>query len=114
MAISIRRIRCTDAKGTEQLAALRATLSAQGEVVSARGRELTKKVFGELLPPARVVERICADVRTKGLAAVLHYTEQLDHARLTAKTIRVSADELAEAHKAADETFLETIRRVRQ
>jgi histidinol dehydrogenase len=112
--INLRRIRCADADAPERLAALRTQLSSQGEVVSSRGRQLTEKVFGEALPPARVVERVCTDVRQRGLAAVLHYTEQFDRVRLDAGSLRVSARELAEAHAAADRAFLETVRRVRQ
>jgi histidinol dehydrogenase len=111
--LNIRQIRCAEGKGVAQLAALRRQLNAQGNVVSPRGRELTVKVFGEALPPTRVVERICADVRAKGLAAVLHYTEQLDGVHLTEKTLRVGIGELAEAHARADPAFLDTVRRVR-
>ncbi|HXG10071.1 MAG TPA: histidinol dehydrogenase [Gemmataceae bacterium] len=110
---SIRRIDCAEAGAAEQLDRLRAQLSLQGNVVSARGRQLTEKVFGEALPPARVVERICTDVRSRGLPAVLHYTEQLDGVRLTADTLRVTAAELHQAHAAAEPDFLETVRRVR-
>src|SRR5207253_4403884 len=99
--VNLRRINCAAADAVEQIAALRARLSPQGDVVSARGRKLTEAVFGEALPPSRVVERVCADVRNRGLPALLHYTEQFDRARLTAKTLRVSAQELAEAHAAA-------------
>jgi histidinol dehydrogenase len=113
-SINLRRIRCTDADAVGQIAQLRARLSPQGDVVAPRGREMTQKVFGEALPPTRVVERICGDVRQKGLAALLHYTEQFDRVRLTAETLRVSARELAEAHAAAEPAFLETVRRVRQ
>jgi histidinol dehydrogenase len=60
-----------------------------------------------------VVERICADVRAKGLAGLLHYTEQFDGARLTDKTLRVGAGDLAEAHASADPAFLQAVRRVR-
>src|SRR5262245_50354679 len=109
--LKIRRIRTADANAARQLAELRAQLSAQGNVVSARGRELTLKVFGEALPPTRVVERVCADVRERGLEALLHYTEQFDRVRLTARTLRVSSDELTKAH--ADVALLETVRRVR-
>jgi histidinol dehydrogenase len=112
--VNLRRIDCADATAVEQLAALRSQLSLQGDVVSPRGRELTVAVFGEALPPVRVVERICADVRSRGLAAVLHYTEQLDRARLTAETVRVTEQEFTEAAAAADPAFLETVRRVRQ
>ncbi len=111
--LKIRHIRCAESDSAAQLDALRRQLTAQGNVVSRRGSELTEKVFGEPLPPARVVERICAEVRSKGLQAVLHYTEQFDRAKLTAATLRVPAAELADAHKAADRSFLETVRRVR-
>src|SRR5262249_59849565 len=70
----------------EQLTQLRHQLSSHAEVVSPRGRELTEKVFGEALPPVRVVERICSDVAARGLPAVLYYTEQFDKVRLTADT----------------------------
>src|SRR3954463_7024229 len=95
--LTLRRIACGTDDAAGQLAGLRAQLGAQGNVVSARGRELTVKVFGEPLPPARVVERVCADVRARGLEALLHYTEQLDRVRLTPETLRVGAGELAKA-----------------
>src|SRR5262245_12808935 len=112
--LNLRRIRCSDPKAAGQLAALRAQLASQGDVVSPRGRQLTEAVFGEPLPPARVVDRICADVRARGLPAVLHYTEQLDKVRLDKDSLRVGAQELARAHAAAGPAFLETLRRVRQ
>lgn len=112
--LNLRRIDCADSQATDQLTELRRRISSLGEVVSPRSRELTEKVFGEPLPPVRVVERICADVRERQLAAVLHYTEQFDKVRLTVETLRVSQGELAEAHAAADVAFLKTVRRVRQ
>ncbi len=112
--LKIRRIDCGHPRAFEQLSVLRAQLTSQAEVVSPRGRELTEKVFGEALPPVRVVERICADVRARGLSAVLHYTEQFDKVRLNADNLRVGEEELSQAHAAAESSFLEIIRRVRQ
>jgi histidinol dehydrogenase len=112
--LKIRRIDCGGPGAAAQFAALRAQLGAQGNVVSARGRELTEKVFGEALPPARVVERVCEDVRARGRDALFHYTEQFDRTRLTAETLRLSAAELAAAHAAADPGLMETVRRVFQ
>src|SRR5947209_17568529 len=112
-SLKLRRIDFASDDAAAQLASLRVQLGAQGNVVSARGRALTQKVFGEPLPPIRVVERICADVRSKGLPALLHYTDQLDKVRLTAETLRVSENELAMAHASADRAFLDTVRRVR-
>jgi histidinol dehydrogenase len=113
-SLKIRRIHCDREGATEQLAALRTQLSAQGNVVSARGRALTEKVFGEPLPPARVVERVCEDVRARGLEALLHYTEQFDGIRLAPETLRLTRAEMALAHASASPAFLETVRRVRQ
>src|SRR5215475_12414534 len=100
--IKLRRIDCNDPKSAKQLADLRRQISHQGEVVSAKSRELTRKVFGEALPPAKAVERICNDVQREGLSAVLHYTEQFDKVKLRPADLRVPAAELQRAHAAAD------------
>jgi len=94
--------------------ALRAKLSPVGNVVSEAGRKRTVEVFGAALTPQQVVERICGDVKARGLAAVLEYSKKLDRADLTAATVRVSASELAAAHAAADPQFLATVRRIRE
>jgi histidinol dehydrogenase len=95
------------------LASLRAKLSPAGNVVSEAGRRRTIEVFGEPLTPRQVVERICGDVKSRGLAAVLEYSQKLDKAELTRETVRVAEAELAAAHAAADPQFLATIRRIR-
>jgi histidinol dehydrogenase len=111
--LAMRRIRCDSTEALQQLADLRRRLSLQADVVPERGRRLTEAVFGEALSPLQVVERVCGDVRKRGLPALLHYTEQFDRARLTAETVRVGPEELAAAHAAADPAFLEAVRRVR-
>jgi histidinol dehydrogenase len=95
------------------LDALRHKLSPAGNVVSEAGRRRTIEVFGEPLTPQQVVERICGEVKSRGLAAVLEYSRKLDKAELTAQTVRVSEAELAAAHAAADPEFLATMRRIR-
>ena len=95
------------------LGGLRAKLSPRGDIVSEAGRQRTITVFGEPLSPQQVVERITQEVRDEGLAALLRYTEKLDGATLAADTIRVSSEEIAKAHAAADPAFLATIRRIR-
>jgi histidinol dehydrogenase len=112
--MKLRRIDFNDPKSAKQFADLRRQISHQGDVVSPKSRELTRKVFGEALPPIRAVERICADVQAKGLSAVLNYTEQFDKIKLKPSEIRVSAAELQAAHAAADPDFLDTIRNIRQ
>ena len=95
------------------LAELRRKLSPQGNMVSEAGRRRTIAVFGEPLSPQEVVERIVGEVRARGLAALLEYTQKLDQAELSPATIRVSPAELAAAHSQADPQFLATIRQVR-
>ena len=111
--LKVRRIDCTAPNAARQLAALRDQFTSQADVVSPQGRKLTQAVFGEPLPPSRVAERVCADVKERGLPAVLQYTEQFDKVKLTPKTLRVSPEELAEAYAAADPEFLDTARRIR-
>jgi histidinol dehydrogenase len=111
--VNLRRIVCADAHAAQELADLRRQMSSVGNLVSPRGRQLTEAVFGEALSPVQAVERICCDVRTRGLDAVLHYTEQFDKARVDRTTLRVRPEELRQAHARAHPEFLETLRRVR-
>ena len=110
---TMRRISHAAADAADQVQQLCRQLSEQAEVVSPRSKALTEQLFGKALTPAQVVDRICSDVRQHGLPAVLRYTEQLDRVRLTRETLRVSAEELSAAHKAAKPAYLQTIRRVR-
>ena len=112
--LNIRRIDTRRDDIGKAMAELREKLSPRGNVVSEAGQRKTIEVFGEPLTPAEVVERICRDVRQKGLAAVLDYSARIDNAPLTAATIRVPQSELDRAHAQADPQFLETVRRVRE
>ncbi len=112
-SLKMQRIFCGSDQASRQLAALRTLLGTQGNVVSARGRALTEKVFGEALPPLRVVERVCEDVRKRGREALFHYTEQFDQVSLDADTLRVTASEMALAHATAAPAFLDAVRRIR-
>jgi histidinol dehydrogenase len=112
--LTIQRIDTRTGDVQAALDALRQKLSPAGNVVSEAGRRRTIDVFGEPLAPQQVVERICGDVKSCGLAAVLDYSQKLDKAELTESTIRVSPEELTAAHAAADPQFLATIRRIRE
>jgi histidinol dehydrogenase len=112
-SLKIRRIDTSHPQAAKHLAALKNPFAGQATVVAPASRKLTQAVFGEALPPVKVVERICTDVRNKGLSALLHYTEALDKVRLTPKQIRVHPDDLAEAYAQADPAFMDTARRVR-
>lgn len=110
--VKLRRIDLSTPSATQQLYKLRDQLRWDAEIVTPAGKKLTQAVFGEALTPARAVERICQAVRDKGLAAVLHFTEQLDKIKLKPEQIRVSAEELAAAHAQVESEFLEVIRQI--
>ncbi len=112
--LTIRRIDSRKQDIRAAMSELRQRLSPEGNVVSEAGRRRTIKVFGEPLSPMEVVQRICRDVRTHGLAALLDYSARIDRAPLTADTIRVPCEELAAAHAQADKKFLVAIRSVRE
>jgi histidinol dehydrogenase len=114
MPLDIPRIDTRDPGSAAQIAALRAKLAPEGNVVSEAGRRKTIEVFGEPLTPVQVVERICGDVRERGLPALLEYTAKLDGKELSASDLRVPATELAAAHAAADPKLLEAVRRIRE
>ena len=113
MSLTIPTIDCSVQDPLQALAELRRKLSPQGDIVSEAGRQRTIDLFGEPLAPRQVVQRICADVRERGLTAVLDYTSRLDNRQLTSETMRVTSSELAAAHAACDPQFLATLRRVR-
>jgi histidinol dehydrogenase len=113
MDFAIRRIDTSQPGAADELATLRRKLSADGDVVSEAGRKKTLEVFGEALSPQQTIERICRDVRERGLAAVLEYSNKFDNRETTPDTLRVGAEELAAAHAAADPEFLATIRAIR-
>ena len=108
------RIDLAAADGRARLAALRGKLVSQGDVVSPAGRQKTIEVFGEPLAPRQVVERICADVRTRGLDALLEYTRRIDGASVTAETLLAPPAALAAAHAAVDRGFLAAVRRIKE
>ncbi|HEY8506236.1 MAG TPA: histidinol dehydrogenase, partial [Gemmataceae bacterium] len=114
--LKIRRIDWSAPRAAQQLAALRELFTDPGDAqpLSARDRKLSQAAFGEVLTPARAVERICTDVRDQGVKAVLRYTEQFDRAKLTPETLRVPEEELARALAEADPEFVETVRAVRE
>ena len=106
------RIDLAAADGRARLDMLRGKLVSQGDVVSPAGRQKTIDVFGEPLSPHQVVERICADVRTRGIDALLDYTRRIDGAVMTPETLLVPPVALAAAHAAVERGFLEAVRRI--
>src|SRR5262245_49213017 len=82
MPLAIARIDTRQAGSAEQIELLRKKLAPTGDVVSEAGRKKTIEVFGVPLAPAEVVERVCSDVRTRGLESVLDYTHKFDKVKL--------------------------------
>ena len=111
--LAITTIDCCQSDAKETFRQLRDKLSPRGDVVSETGRQRTIELFGEPLSPREVVCRICEDVRSRGLEAVLHYTSKLDRRDLTSQTIRITSEELASAARAASPEFLATVRQIR-
>ena len=114
MKVEITKIDARSPSSLAELEALRDKLSPSGNVVSEAGKRKTIEVFGEPLTPEQVVQRICDDVHNQGREAVLEYSAKLDRAEIDAATLRVSSEELAAAHAAAEPEFLDTVRRIRE
>ncbi|MGF7049421.1 histidinol dehydrogenase [Paenibacillus sp. DS2015] len=55
------------------------------------------------------VKTIVRDIKAEGDAALLRYTEQHDRTRLTADTLRVTAEELQEAYQHVEPSFVKAI-----
>jgi histidinol dehydrogenase len=57
------------------------------------------------------VHRICEDVRKRGDRAVISYTRRFDSARLTIRSMQVSAKEFADAARKVDRSFKRALNR---
>ena len=112
-SLKIRRIDTANPHAARQLAALKNPFADQAHIVTPANRKLTQAVFGEAIPPAKAVEKICGDVRQKGINALLNYTEKFDKVHLTPRQIRVQPEEMAAAFAATDPSFIDTARRIR-
>ena len=112
--MQILRIDSRSSDATQQIRQLREKLSPKGDIVSESGRQRTIDAFGVPLSPRQVVDKICNDIESNGLSALLEYSAKIDSAVLTAETLRVPIDELESAVQNADQKLLESVRRVRQ
>ena len=66
-SLEIQQIDARAGDVTSVLSDLRTKLSPRGNVVCVAGRKKTIEVFGTPLTPQQVVEKICVDVRDRGL-----------------------------------------------
>ena len=86
---------------TAQLQKLLTKPSFDDVVLGTGAQEKVRTVFGENLTAVQVVERIVNDVRQRGDAAALYYTEVIDGACLNPADLEVSPAEM-EASSGAD------------
>lgn len=76
-----------------------------------RIREANKKLFGEDLTAAQIVERIVGDVRREGDAAVIRYTRLIDKTELTPQELLVTEEEYEAAYREADAGVVASLKR---
>ena len=114
--MQILRIDTRNQDAARQIRQLLDKLSPKGDVVSESGRQRTIDIFGEPLSPRQVVEKICGDVETDGLPALLDYSVKIDGWKETtdASGLRVPLEELEASAKKADRKLIDSVRRVRQ
>jgi len=74
-------------------------------------RESNKKLFGEDLTAAQIVDRIVNDVRKDGDAAVIKYTKLIDQVDTTAEDFLVTEAEYEAAEKEADTEVVASLRK---
>lgn len=111
--VNIAWVDCRTIEPWDFLQSLRQKLGVRGNIVSPASKEKTRKVFGEELTPAQVVERICTEVQRRGLPAVLEYCEKIDNVKLSPQDLRVPINLLEKAYNEADPEFLAAVRRIR-
>jgi len=90
---------------------LRRRLSTAGEIISERSRARTIATFGKPLAPREIVQRILAEVRQEGDAAVARYTHLLDGVALPPAKFRVTAEEIAAAWRAVPADLVKAMER---
>jgi len=81
--------------------------SAYGEVSPKVKQKLTE-IFGKATSPEQAVEQIVSDVRSKGDAALVYYTEKIDGIKL--KTLEINKKQCADAYLKADKALVKALR----
>jgi histidinol dehydrogenase len=112
LSLKLRHIDLTASNAAAQIRKLRDQFRTDAEVITSEQKKRTIAVFGQPLTPTATVDRICNDVRDKGLSAVLHYTEAFDKVKLKPDMVRVKPEEMAEAHAKVGGEFLEVVRQI--
>ncbi|MCK9222435.1 MAG: histidinol dehydrogenase [Limnochordia bacterium] len=77
--------------------------------VSPRVMAKTQQIFQRALTPKEAVTQIVSDIRTKGDEALLDYARRIDGVELTASSMWVTQDELAQAKEEVSDEFLDAL-----
>jgi histidinol dehydrogenase len=96
---------------TEALGTILKRKSIDEFPVSEAMRKRTISTFGEDIPPQEVVRRILKDVRQRGDAALIDWTQKLDGVTLTPETIQVSDSDIAAAYDQVDSEVIAALER---
>ncbi|MEN6411671.1 MAG: histidinol dehydrogenase [Veillonellales bacterium] len=88
------------------------TKPAFDEVVLGEGAKArTRESFGSDMTAAQVVDKIVADVRAQGDAAILHFSRIIDGVELSAETLEVSQAEFSAAAEKIDPAVRDSLRK---
>ena len=112
-SLKVRRIDLSAPNGMAQIKKLRDQFQTDAYTISPASKKIYTAVFGQPLTPAAAVQRICDDVRQKGISAVFQYTEAFDKVKMKPDAFRVKPAELAAAHASVGDEFLEVLRQIR-
>lgn len=112
VVVDVRVVR-TDDMPWEQLVQLVQRPPLEDMEVDESVARRTEALFGESLTPQQVVERIIADVRRDGDAAVADYARRLDGMDLPPARFFVSDEEIEAAYEEAQPQVIAAIRRAR-
>ncbi len=74
---------------------------------SAAGKQSIRELFGQELTPEQVVGRIIAEVRSRGDAALFHYSERIDGVKLA--QLEVDWEEVIRARQRADKGLVSAL-----
>lgn len=65
------------------------------------------RIFGEPISAEQAVQQILLDVRQRGDAALLEWSERIDGVDLTAVQLQITSDEITDAYEQTDEALIE-------
>jgi len=98
----LKTLRADSPAARRALSRLRGRLESAARELPPGAAAASRRAFGKALAPREAVARIIADVRARGDAALIRYTELFDGCKLTPARLRVSRAELAAARRVLD------------